>query len=135
MGEILKSTQLIMKKLNTLIASAVAMLPLPALAATNPFQTAGNLANEVGSSAGITSQRTLPEIVGSIINIVLGFLGIVFLVILLYAGFTWMTAQGDEGKVKNARSMISQAVVGLIVIVAAFAISNFVLSSLVNVTQ
>jgi uncharacterized membrane protein len=93
------------------------------------------LANEVGSSAGITSQRTLPEIVGSIINIVLGFLGIVFLVILLYAGFTWMTAQGDEGKVKNARSMISQAVVGLIVIVAAFAISNFVLSSLVNVTQ
>jgi hypothetical protein len=134
-GEILKSTQLIMKKLNTLIASAVAMLPLPALAVTNPFQTAGTMANEVGSSAGITSQRTLPEIVGSIINIVLGFLGIVFLVILLYAGFTWMTAQGDEGKVKNARSMISQAVVGLIVIVAAFAISNFVLSSLVNVTQ
>lgn len=126
---------MIMKKLNTLIASAVALLPLPTLAANNPFETGKNLANAVGQNAGIASNTDLPTIVGRIINVVLGFLGIVFLVLLIYAGFQWMTAQGDEGKVKTARSMISQAVVGLVVIVAAFAISNFVLSSLVNVTQ
>jgi hypothetical protein len=46
-----------------------------------------------------------------------------------------MTAQGDSKKVDSARSMITQAIIGLIVIVAGFAISNFVLGSLVNVTQ
>ena len=46
-----------------------------------------------------------------------------------------MTASGDEGKVKKARELITQAIIGLIVIVAAYAISNFVLASLVNVTS
>lgn len=126
------------KQLKSLIGAvgiAAALLPMQVLAADNPFIQAQNLAGTVGNQAGITSQRTLPEIVGSIINIVLGFLGIVFLVLMLYAGFQWMTAGGDEKKVDKARTMITQAIIGLVVIVAAFSISSFVLSSLVNVTQ
>jgi TRAP-type C4-dicarboxylate transport system permease small subunit len=90
---------------------------------------------KLGTTAGITGGgKTLPEIIGSIVNVVLGFLGIVFLVLLLYAGFMWMTAQGDDKKVDKARAMISQSVIGLVIIVAAYAISTFVLGSLVNVT-
>lgn len=131
----------LMKKLKTLavsVSSAVGsalLYPAVVFAQNNPFQNAQNLANEVGSNAGITSNRTLPQIVGQIINIILGFLGIVLLLLILYAGFLWMTAGGDEGQVKKARQYIANAVIGLIVIVAAFAISTFVLGSLVNVTQ
>lgn len=120
-------------KLATLAAAALA-LPSQVLAVENPFAKGANLANNVGAAAGITTSRGLPEILGSIINVVLGFLGVVFLVLLIYAGFLWMTAQGEEKTVEKAKGIIKQAIIGLIVIVAAFAISNFVLGSLINVT-
>ncbi len=129
-----------MNKLKALVASLMLatgafLLPAVALAQNNPFNQAQNLANDVANNAGITSNRTLPQIIGQIINIILGFLGIVLLLIILYSGFLWMTAGGDSKKVAEAQSRIGNAVVGLIIIVAAFAISNLVLGSLVNVTQ
>ncbi len=93
------------------------------------------MANDVAGSAGITTSKTLPQIIGQIINIVLSFLGMVFLILVLYAGFLWMTAQGEAKNVDKAKSILSQSIIGLIVIVAGFAISNFVLGSLVQVTQ
>lgn len=115
---------------------AATVLPFQVLAVDNPFTVGKNLANNVSTSAGINQgNSSLTDILGRIINVALGFLGIVFLVLMLYAGFMWMTASGDEGKVKKARELITQAIIGLIVIVAAYAISNFVLASLVNVTS
>jgi hypothetical protein len=129
-----------MKKLNTYITSAVAaaggmIAPYAALAQSNPppFQTAANFAANVGTVAGVKGSSDLPTIVGNVINILLGFLGILFLVLLLWAGFEWMTAGGDEKKVETATKRIRNAVIGLVVIVAAFAISNFVLTSLIKV--
>lgn len=118
----------------TAMATALA-LPATVLAAENPFNRARTLTNSVGDTAGISTSQTLPAMVGNIINVILGFLGILLLVYMLYAGFLWMTAGGDEKKVTKAIDIIKQAVVGLVIIVAAFAISNFVLGSLVNVSQ
>ncbi len=120
--------------LHTALVTTLVALPSMAAAQSNPFQQAGNLAGQVGESAGLGQPKPLTQIIGSIINIALGFLGIVLLGYLLYAGFLWMTAGGDEKKVGTARTMISQAIIGLIIIVAAFAISTFVLGSLVNAT-
>lgn len=116
------------------VASALVALPQVALAQSNPFEQAGKLAGEVGQSAGLGQPKPLTQIVGQIINVVLGFLGIVLLGYLLFAGFKWMTAGGDEKAVGEAKGMIKNAIIGLIVIVAAFAISTFVLGSLVNAT-
>lgn len=131
-----------MKSLKPLIVSATLALTSFALPIAvhaqgqNPFQQAQTQVTNVGTQAGIgTSNATLPEIIGRIINILLGFIGIVLLLIVLYAGFEWMTAGGDSKKVESAKGRIGNAVVGLIILVAAFAISNFVLGSLVNVTQ
>ncbi|MEK7116178.1 MAG: pilin [Patescibacteria group bacterium] len=125
--------QIHLLRIATLAASAFA-LPSRVLAVDPPFTKGLTLVNTVGSSAGITTSKGLPEIIGSIINVALGFLGIVFLVLLLYAGFLWMTAQGEPKTVDKAKDMLKQAIIGLIIIVAAFAVSNFVLTSLVNVT-
>lgn len=111
------------------------ILPAIVLAAPNPFQQAQTLTNTVGTQAGIGTQQTLPGMAGSIINVVLGFLGILLLFYMLYAGFLWMTAGGDPKKVEKAQSIITQAIIGLLIIVMAFAISNFVLGSLINVSQ
>jgi len=76
----------------------------------------------------------LPTIIGNIINIVLGFLGIVLLVYLIWGGFLWMTSGGSEEGATKAKEMIKNAIIGLIIIVASYALSTFVLSSLVTAT-
>jgi len=127
-----------MKHLKSIVATvgtSLALLPYHiALAAPNPFTTAQNNVTAVGGAAGI-AQGNLMTIIGNIINVALGFLGVVFLVIILYAGFLWMTAGGEEEKVKKAKSLIFQGIIGLVIIVAAYAISSFVMGSLYNATQ
>ncbi|MBU2566836.1 pilin [Patescibacteria group bacterium] len=117
-------------------AAGLLSLPSAALAAgENPFDRAKNLTNQVGSTAfGSQQQADLPTMIGRIINIALGFIGILLLVYLVYGGFLWMTSGGSDEGVKKAQTMIKNAVIGLVIVVAAFAISNFVLLSLVNVT-
>jgi hypothetical protein len=101
----------------------------------NPFNRSANLLNNTRTASGVTGGSDLPTIIGSLINVVLGFLGIVLLFYVLRAGFLWMTAGGDEKQVKTAKDMIRDAVIGLVVIIAGFAISNFVLQQLVTVTS
>lgn len=128
-----------MKQLKTWVkatGAAIALLPYQVLAqAPSPFTKGTEQIGQIADKAGVNKSQELPVIIGNIVNVALGFLGTIFLVLMLYAGFLWMTAQGDEGKVKKAREMITQAIIGIIIIAAAFAISNFVLKSLVTITQ
>jgi hypothetical protein len=118
------------------VAAGALALPATALAQVSVFDTAKSNVAKVGDSAGVdnAADASLPDVIGNIINIALGFIGILLLVYILWAGFLWMTAGGDEGKVKTATAMIKNAIIGLLIIVAAFAISNFVLESLIDVT-
>ncbi len=134
--------KLFKKTILTAVGTALVLLPTLAFAQTggptdsNPFTRGVKQVGAIGARAtGQTTQRPLPEILGSIINVFLGFLGMVFLLLMLYAGFLWMMAQGDDKQVTKAKDMIKQAVIGLIVIVAAFAISNFIVSQLANVAS
>lgn len=78
----------------------------------------------------IQTSQTIPEIIGSIVGIALSFVGIIFFLLILYAGFTWMTAFGNEEKVTTSKSIMEQAAIGLVIVLAAYAISRFVFSSL-----
>jgi len=119
----------------TAAAGALGFPVFAAQAVDNPFNTAKSITNNVGTAAGVQQQSVdLPTMIGRLVNIALGFVGIVLLCYIIFAGFLWMTAGGDEKKTKTAQDMIKNAVIGLLIVVAAFAISNFVLNSLVNVT-
>ena len=72
-------------------------------------------------------------VITRIINVAMGFLGIVAVLIILWGGFTWMTAGGSEEKVGEAKKIITAGVVGLIIVITSFAIASFVVKSLVNV--
>jgi hypothetical protein len=84
---------------------------------------------EVGSSADL-SEESLTSVIGKFIGIFLSVLGIIFLILILYAGFLWMTAAGNPDKVDKAKKLITQAVIGLIIILLAFTITNFVINAL-----
>ena len=72
-------------------------------------------------------------VISRIINVAMGFLGIVAVLIILWGGFTWMTAGGDEAKVEDAKKIITAGIIGLIIVVLSYAIARFVVTSLVNV--
>ena len=65
----------------------------------------------------------------SIINVVLGIVGVVAVVVIIVAGVYFILSQGDAAKIARARNTILYGVVGLLVALLAFAIVNFVLSS------
>lgn len=118
------------------LGAMVLMAPLATLAADNPFNRSVNQVTNVQSAAGLgTTVRSPAEIFGSIINVVLGFLGILLLGYMLYAGFLWMTSGGESEKAEEAMTMIKNSVIGLLIIIAAFSISNFVLNSLINISN
>lgn len=89
----------------------------------------GSNLTDVADRAGLnTKTRTVEPTIQNAINVGLSFLGIIFLALALYAGFMWMTAQGDKAKVDKAQKTLVTAVIGLIIIVAVYAITFFVMS-------
>lgn len=89
----------------------------------------------VGETAGYESNVDLTSIVGIVIQTFLGILGVVFLVYMIYAGYNWMIAQGDEDRVTRAKDTIQRAIIGLIVTIAAYAISFWVFDKLLTTTN
>lgn len=124
-----------------IIAYAMAfLLVVPVLAvATQVGAAAGDLDPWGGKKDNIQSSTGLGDkdprdIAAAVIKVVLGFLGIVAVVIILLGGFKWMTAAGNEDKVEEAKKLISAGIIGLIIILAAFGIATFVISSLMSAT-
>ena len=74
----------------------------------------------------------LVDTIDTLIGVVLSLVGIVLVVLMLYAGFNWMTAAGDADKVKVAQDTIKRAMIGLLIVVSAYGISSFVLDVLVG---
>src|SRR3990167_3001730 len=69
-----------------------------------------------------------------IINVVLGLLSLIAVVIVLYAGFTWMLSGGSSERIKKARDLLINAVIGLLIIMAAYGISKYVFDLLNKAT-
>lgn len=87
--------------------------------------------DEVADGAGFdVLQRDPLTMVSTIINTVLGILGIIFLILTIQGGYLWMTAQGDAPKVEKGKTIITRAVIGLAVILSAYTITFFIFSNL-----
>ena len=78
------------------------------------------------------SQGSLEYGIAVILNVLLSFLGVVFLVLIVFAGVKWMIAKGNEEKVTMAKEILEDAIIGLVIVAAAYAISYFVLGSFIN---
>ncbi len=70
-----------------------------------------------------------------LIREVLGFLGIIFVVIIVYAGFRWMTAGGNSEQVSEAQSWMRNAAIGLAIVLMSYSITIFVVEVLLNASQ
>jgi hypothetical protein len=82
-----------------------------------------SLTNPIGSS-------DVPTLIGKIISAVLGVIGSLALLMVIYGGFTWMLAAGSSEKIKKGRDIIVWAILGLVVIFTSYALVRFVITSI-----
>lgn len=117
-----------------IVAGVLSFVFLPFLVGAAGLDQAGasldNAAQKMGYETG--ASMSLEIIIGKSIQAFLGILGIVFLVIIIFAGVTWMVAGGDPKKVQTAKDWMTNGVIGLVIILSAYAISSFVVSTLIT---
>lgn len=87
----------------------------------------------VAGAAGLGTSSVLTTI-GTVISVVLGLVGVIFLVLLIYSGWLWMTAGGSEEQIKKAKKTLVNGVIGIIITFSAYAIASFVLSAIGDAT-
>jgi len=113
---------------------ALIILLFPLIAGAQNLKNAFGLNSSLDAAAdkaGYDKDKYKVEpIIGDVIKAFLGILGIIFLILMIYAGYSWMTAHGDEQKVTKAKETITAAIIGLVIVIGAYAITFFVISKL-----
>jgi len=134
--------------LTTLCLTVVLLLPYFALAQVGSGGSSGTSINQttgqsnaggvdsalgklkkVGSDAGpyaAADETSITTIIGSIVNLVLSLLGVLFIVMIVVYGYKWMTAGGDEKTVESAKTGIKNAIIGVVITVSAYGIWNLI---------
>jgi len=131
MGNIIKISVIVI----TMFAFVLSAMPVLALGSdigTELGQTTSVIGQTGFGEQQSTAGQSLPTRVGKIIRTVLGLLGVVVVVIVIYAGFLWMTAGGAPETVKKAKDWIINAIIGLAIILSAYAITDFVIQKILQ---
>ncbi len=90
---------------------------------------------DTATAAGLPTGSVGPiDIAATVINLLLGVIGVVAVLIIIYGGFTWMTAAGNEEKITKARKLLAGAVIGLFIILASYALASFAVNQIKQAT-
>lgn len=118
------------RKMSRILALAAAIgcigvfSALPALAQVD-------LGLEYATATGL-STTDIRTTIGNVIKVFLGLLGIIAVIIILLGGFKWMTAGGDAAKVERAKKTLINGVLGLVIIISAYAITAFIIRAIIG---
>lgn len=85
-----------------------------------------------GASGLDAYSKNVPELTGNLIGSALSLIAVIFFVLVVYGGFRWMFARGNEEDTKKALGIITAASIGLIITLASYAVTNFVLENIVK---
>ncbi len=108
------------------IALVVISAPAQVLASvTKPSIGLDEAAKSAGAESGITRTPSISALIGEILGAVLGLVGVVFLILVIYAGFLWMTARGNTEQVTKAKNLFSGAIIGLVIVVSAYYLVDY----------
>ena len=118
------------RKIRSVLLPTLACLAVVALALMiAPDASAQFGLGEAAAPAGLKNPG-VPALIGRILKALLGFVGTLFLILMIYAGFLYMTARGDSKKVDQAKQMITGAIIGIVIVAGSYAITDFVIKSI-----
>ena len=84
-----------------------------------------------GSGLGTVDVKIL---IARIVRIILGFLGIIAVIINIYAGYLWMTSQGEEEKIEKAKKILLNGIIGLVIVLSSYLIVSYVINRFTEAT-
>lgn len=120
-----------------LLIAFLFLFAIPALA--GPISDTGDVVGEksmlgkFSQNSGFKTDDTGTQLGKTMALVIKGFLsilGIIFIILIILAGFNWMTSEGDEQKISKAKETIRTAIIGLFIIIAAYSITYFVFNNL-----
>src|SRR3989338_1934758 len=119
------------KKIAIMISlSLLIAFPLFVFAQQTTNEGLSNFANETSlGNADLTS------VIGRVVKIAISFLGLIAVLIILGAGFVWMTSGGNEEKIKKAKKLMVAGIVGLIIVILSYSIASFVLARFTGIAN
>lgn len=91
------------------------------------LETAQNSGYDIRQAA---DQDPFIDTIAKVVQVVLSLLGVVFLGLTIYGGYLWMMARGNEEDLKKAQEVLRGAVIGLIIVISAYAISYYIISKI-----
>lgn len=122
-----------MKKFRLFVLSLLSLATLGGAVAVYAQPDINSLTQDVGRKSGYdvdqVTDKSLSETIGRIIRIALSLIGTGFFALTIYAGFLWMTAQGSDEQVEKAMGIIKTATVGLIVTLAAYGLTVYIVGA------
>ena len=114
------------KKITSLVlcTSFLSLVALSTVSAQG-IKSSGGPLSKVAKKAG-TTEKDIGDIAGVGVNAVLQLVGLIFMILMVYAGILWMTARGKDDQVEKARKIVAASMIGLVITVSAYAITIFV---------
>jgi len=112
-----------------LIGGILGALPTLALGLKDGFTTesSSSLSTFAGKSGYTDATKTPEDYIGMLLTGLFSVLGVIAIALLIYSGFTWMTARGNEAKVAKAKENLIDVIIGLIFIIGSYALTTFLL--------
>ena len=120
-----------MKNLRLLLINLFLWLPSLVFAVDGDDKISGRMKNIATGGGYATSDAKTPiQYAGLIVQMFLSILGIIFVILVIRAGFNWMMAGGETGKIDKAKEALWRAVIGLLIILGAAAIQSYVFNKI-----
>ncbi|MCR4280446.1 MAG: hypothetical protein NUV82_03420 [Candidatus Komeilibacteria bacterium] len=122
-----------------ILIALISVLPSALVAGTAAQENFEDVLKEVGGTAYYNEPDAEPAvtspgyIAGEVIKIALSFIGLIFVIFIIVSGFQWMTAGGNEDAITKARKRMVNATIGLIIVLGAFVITDYVLVRVINI--
>lgn len=95
----------------------------------------GKVIQETEYNETKNEENSLALIIGKFIEIILGLLGVAFIILTIYAGALWMNAGGNEETIGKSKTIIKNSLIGLLITLSAYAITYAVLKNLTTITN
>lgn len=130
---------LLLRKIKLLLLSASFVISLASLAGTALAESSDlptgaydilYLAGTETQYNKVVADDTYPQIVGRFVTTFLSLVGVIFTVLFVYAGYLWLTARGEAAAVEKAKNIMENAIIGLVIVAGAYALTYFTVSQL-----
>lgn len=110
----------------------ITALPIKAQTNNSGINSAFDNAKRVADQSSYNYDISLETMVGDVIQIALSLLGTLFVCLIIYAGYIWLTAAGNEQRIEKAKKLLFESILGLVIVIAAYAVTYFLVNIFKN---